>query len=449
MKVISVTSKIRKIDAAKLWVASVALLSVSLLASCETVQQGGPDSLFPPGVLGGFDPTGPLGQVSPNAPSPNVGLLLPLSGPHARVGKAMLNAAQLALFDISGDEFRLIVRDTRGTEAGAREAARAALDAGASLILGPLFGSSVEAVTEEARMRRVNVIAFTNDVKVAGSGVFVMGLAPGPQVQRVISYATLQGLRRYAVFAPSTPYGQAVITAMYSAVARNGDQLSRIVSYDPTNADPSAEVQILAEYESRHEELVKLREELEARGDEASKEELERLENFDTIGAPDFEAIMIPLGGKTLMTIAPLLAYYDIDPAEVRFLGTTLWDDARLGSEVTLREGWFAAPAPAMWQEFSRRYAETYGGVPVRIASLAYDATALAAVLSRRALQQGLEPDFAAATISQQSGFAGIDGIFRFRPNGEVERGLAVLEMAEDGIKVLDPAPVSFEKLVN
>ena len=443
------TSKIRKIEAAKIWFASLVLLSVPLLAACETVPQDRPDSLFPPGVLGGFDPTGPLGEVSPNAPSPNVGLLLPLSGQHARVGKAMLNAAQLALFDISGDEFRLIVRDTRGTEAGAREAARAALDAGASLILGPLFGSSVEAVAEEAWKRRVNVIAFTNDVKVAGGGVFVMGLAPGPQVKRVVSYASVQGLRRYAVFAPSTPYGQAVITAMYSAVARNGDQLSRIVSYDPANADPSAEVKILAEYESRQEELVKLREELEARGDDAAKKELEELENLDTIGAPDFDAVMLPLGGKTLMTIAPLLAYYDIDPADVRYLGTTLWDDARLGSEVTLREGWFAAPAPALWKEFSRRYAETYGGVPVRIASLSYDATALAAVLSRRARQEGREPDFAAAAISQKSGFAGIDGIFRFKPNGEVERGLAVLEMAQDGIKVLDPAPVSFEELIN
>ena len=130
-------------------------------------------------------------------------------------------------------------------------------------------------------------------------------------------------------------------------------------------------------------------------------------------------------------------------------MGTAFWADPRLGSEVTLQGGWFAAPPPAMWEEFKVRYEATYKSQPVKIASLAYDATALAAVLTRRATDAGRVPDFSTAAITQASGFAGMDGIFRFLPNGEIQRGLAVLEMTENGLVLLDAAPQNFEELIN
>ena len=276
-----------------------------------------------------------------------------------------------------------------------------------------------------------------------------MGLAPGPQIMRVINYASAQGLRAYALLAPDNSYGHAVITAMQIAVSNNGDELARISAFSSAAEDPSPQVRALADYDRRKAELEKQRAALEARGDDAALSELEELENLDTIGSPPFEAIVLPVGGQILMTMAPLLAYYDVDPEEVQFIGTALWDDPRFGKEVTLRGGWFAAPPPALWREFAGRYKEVYGASPLRIASLAYDGTALAAVLSRSQPQSGGAPSFGPAAITQPSGFAGIDGIFRFRPDGQIERGLAVLELGESGISMLDPAPVSFERLIN
>jgi hypothetical protein len=52
----------------------------------------------------------------------------------------------------------------------------------------------------------------------------------------------------------------------------------------------------------------------------------------------------------------------------------------------------------------------------------------------------GLVPE----TIMGPDGFAGVDGIFRFRPGGEVDRGLAVIEVTPEGTSVADPAPQSF-----
>jgi hypothetical protein len=49
-----------------------------------------------------------------------VGLLLPLSGPAAELGQDMLQAAEMALFDVGPNDVVLLPRDTAGTPAGAQ-----------------------------------------------------------------------------------------------------------------------------------------------------------------------------------------------------------------------------------------------------------------------------------------------------------------------------------------
>ncbi|MFQ5775776.1 MAG: penicillin-binding protein activator [Kiloniellaceae bacterium] len=376
-----------------------------------------------------------------------VALLLPLSGRHAALGEALLNAAALALFDIAGARFALIVRDTGATPEGAREAAQSALAAGARLVLGPVFATSVETMASEARGVGVNVIAFSNDRTVAGEGVFIMGLAPQPQIDRLVGYASGQGLTRFAVLAPQSPYGRAVIEALQDAVLRYGVELTRVVTYPPGAADVSQEVRALADYDVRRQALLAQRQVLAARADEAAKLALKRLDGLETLGAPDFDAVVVPAGGKRLQTVAPLLAYFDVDPAEVRYLGTAEWADPRLGAEPTLAGGWFTAPPPELWETFRKRYRTSFGKEPPRIAALAYDATALAAVLARRAVDANEKVDFSRAALTQPSGFSGVDGVFRFLPDGDIERRLAVLELRRGGFKVLDEAPRTFQEV--
>ncbi|MEE8534752.1 MAG: penicillin-binding protein activator [Kiloniellales bacterium] len=382
-------------------------------------------------------------------PTTKVALLLPLSGRHARTGEALLNAAQLALFDISDEKFALVIRDTAGTDGGARLAAQSALEERVGLVLGPLFASSVFAVAEETRRVGINLIAFSNDRSVARGGILIAGLPPDEQVARIVDYASRQGIRQFAQLAPRTAYGDQVMQAMRLAVLANRVELVRSVSYAPAAEDISAEIRLLGQYDERRRELLDERERLEAQGDEASQKALERLEGLDTLGKPDFEAVLLPAGGGSLLSIAPSLAYYDVDPAEVQYLGTALWNDVSLGTEPTLVGGWFAAPSPALWDRFRQRYLDTYGKSPPRIASLAYDLVALAAVLARTSASVGRAADYSTAALTQPSGFAGIDGIFRFNETGVVQRGLAVLEMGRDSLRELEPAPQTFEAFAN
>lgn len=371
-----------------------------------------------------------------------IGLLLPLTGRNAALGKAMLRAAQLALFDLAGPNFALLPFDTKGTPDGALEAALAAFESDVSILLGPLLSTSVSRISDEARARNIRVVAFSTDRNVAGRGVYIMGFLPRTQVERVVAFAHSRGLSRFAVLAPQDAYGHTVVEEMKQAVAKTGGTVTRVAFYDKasaTNTEKLSEiVRDLADYDLRKQAMDDFRAELEALGDEASQLELEGLEGQETLGDVEFDAILLPAGGDPLKSIAPLLSYYDIDPKKVRFLGTGQWDDPTIGTEPALVGGWYATSEPKEWERFVRRYKERFEKKPPRLASLAYDATALAAVL----VGTGTSLDDFSLTV--RGGFAGVDGVFRFHADGLVERGLAVLQVGRRGPRVVSPAPAKF-----
>jgi branched-chain amino acid transport system substrate-binding protein len=426
-----------------------------VLAACESKVQPPVQPVQTPPVTEAPRPLPPpepqAVEVEPAAPGSEaaqahegvrVGMLVPLSGPNAAIGRALLDAAQLAVFEVGDDQLVLLPRDTRGTPEGAAAAADAVIAAGARLIVGPLFAADVPAVAARASQAGVSILSFSNDVSVAGPGVFVMGVPPRAQIDRVIAFARSRGLTRFAGLLPNNSYGAAVENAMRTATQRTGGQLSVIERYDPATTDASPVVRRLASYEARRANLQQQRRELEGREDEASKQALRRLEGVDTLGEVRFDSLVVPDFGDRLLSIAPLLPYYDIDPNRIRLLGTSLWDDARVTREPALIGGWFAAPPPEAREPFNKRYREVYKREPPRLATIAYDATALAAVLARN--ENGA--DFSVEAITNPVGFAGMDGVFRLLPDGSIERALAVIEIQRNRFRTISPAPETFEE---
>ncbi|WP_114392207.1 penicillin-binding protein activator [Oleisolibacter albus] len=401
---------------------AVAALALTLgLAACAS---SSPTVQAPP------PPPQPVVEAAPQpvAPPPaitkpqdgriRVALLLPLSGRGQQVGQSMLDAAQLAVFELADDKFLLMPRDTKGSAQDAAAAAQAAINDGAQLILGPLFSPEAAGIKPVAAAAGVPVLSFSSDWAVAGGGLWTLGFQPQDQVQRVVAYAAAQGLTRFGILAPATPYGQAVIESMTGAVQQAGGQITRIERYTP-GGDSTAVVKRLSDFEQRK---------AAAHGGKEAAE-------------PPFQAVMIAEGGQQLRALASLFPFFDLDPGPVRLLGTGLWDEQGLGREPALVGGWFAAPAPEARQPFEGRFQELYGYKPHRLATLAYDAAALAAVLAR---QGGPQP-FTPAALTNPNGFSGIDGIFRLLPSGLPERGLSVLEVTRTGTSVVDQAPTTFQ----
>ncbi len=402
-------------------------------------------------------PGGP-GADAPAAPPPvagsiRVGLLVPLSGMNAPLGQAMLNAAHLALFDWADERLEMVVHDTGDSPEGAQRAVQDAIADGAQLILGPLLAQGVRAAAPIARAAGVPIVAFSSDRSVAGAGVHILGFQPEADVRRVVGYARSRGHARFAALAPDNDYGRAVVAALREAAAAGGSAVTQVQFYDPNAADHTDLIRRFANYDARRQTLLAQRRELEARDDEVSKRALARLDRLQTIGELPFDALLLPEGGQRLQAIAALLPFFDVDPAKIKMLGTGRWDQSGLGAEPALVGGWFPAPTPETRAVFEKRYRETFGQAAPRLATLAYDAGALAAVLGQSGKAAGPDgkkvADFSPAALTQGAGFAGSDGIFRLRPDGANERGLAVLQVLPNGTRTVSKAPESFGPATN
>ena len=414
-------------------------------------------------------------------PEIKVGLLLPLSGPAEAIGRDMLDAAQMALFDVGDNKLVLLPRDTAGTPAGARLAAQEVIQEGAEVILGPLLAADVAAVSPIAAQANIRVLAFSNDASVATDGTFLLGFRPEEQVRRVVAYALNSGALartapappeqgaaapdaqlgavpnpaqpgpqrpsfdahppRIAGLAPDDAYGATVLEALRRAVIEGGGELGETLVYPPGMGDPSPVVRRIAGYEQRSAALEAERARLGENDDPQAQQLLQALETRDSIGGPPFDAILLADGGDSLRSVAALLTFFDVDPATTRFLGTMRWQaDPRVLAEGALQGAWFAAPAPDDLLAFENHFRSVFGRDPEQLAALAYDATALAVVVARDLGDRS----FASGTLLNAQGFSGAAGLFRLRPDGLAQHGLAVLEVRGGSARVVDPPPATF-----
>jgi ABC-type branched-subunit amino acid transport system substrate-binding protein len=381
-------------------------------------------------------PAGPPNNITPPEGAPasqnlrpvKVGILLPLSGPNQQLGQSMLKAAQMALFDAGYEGFELIPRDTKNTPQEAAAAASAAIADGAELLLGPIFSDSVAAVKPVAKQAHINVIAFSTDWKQAGDNVYTMGFLPFDQIERVVKYASSRNIKRIGVLAPTSDYGQITVSAYQSMAGRAGLRTTDVEHFSPQSGDLGATVRRFSHFDERHPAGQPV--------------------NPATSNILPYDAVFMPVGGDAAKTISGMLSQYAMPPGKVRRIGTGLFDDPTLAQEPGLEGAWFAAPSPNARRPFERRFQQSYGTTPPRLATLAYDATALAAILARRGLSSaGNAPGFDRASLLNPNGFAGIDGIFRFRPDGTAERGLAILEIRRTGAAVIQEAPNTFQAI--
>jgi substrate-binding family protein len=379
--------------------AALSFVAIGIVVAACTTQLGN-----------GVTTSQPEGQAV-NAPAADgqvrIGLILPLSaqGNAGVAAQSMKNAAEMALAEFKATNVQLVVKDDGGTPQGAQAGAQQAINEGAEIIIGPLFAQSVSAVGQVARSRNIPVIAFSTDASVAAHGVYLLSFLPESDVRRIVDFAVSRGKRSFAALLPDNPYGTVVEAAFQQEVSRRGGRVVALEKY-PIDANRMSEV-------------------------------ARRVAQ----AANQVDSIFIPDGADAVPQVVQALAAGGVNLKRVQLLGTGLWDDPRIFSTTALDGGWYAAPESGGFRNFSARYRARYGQDPVRTATLAYDATALVAALVKT---QGAQR-FSEQVLTNASGFAGIDGVFRFLPQGANERGLAVLRVTPTGGQVVSPAPKSFQ----
>jgi len=373
------------------FVFGAALLS---LAACTT----GP-------ILPGAGPaTGGSGTV-------NVALLVPGGSGQASdelLARSLQNAARLAMAELNGVTINLKVYNTAGQPAQAQAMALQAADEGAQVILGPVFAQEANAAGVGVAGRGLNVLSFSNNPDIAGGNVFVLGQTFENTATRLARYAVRNGKSRIMIVHDSNTAGELGRAAIARGVAAAGGSVVAVGAYEfSQNGVVAAAPGIVASARSTTADAVFL--------------------TADTAGA-------LPL-------ITQLLRDNGLDTEATRLIGLTRWDiPAATVALPGVQGGWFALPDPALYSQYQSRYQAAYGEAPHPISGLAYDGIAAIGALAKR----GQSGALAASALTQGAGFVGVNGIFRLRSDGTNERGLAVAQVRNSQVVVIDPAPRSF-----
>ena len=331
-----------------------------------------------------------VGTTAPVRPTDRVTVALLVPSGSSEQGNQILagsleNAARMAVADLSGVDIDLRVYATAGQPGRAAEAAR-------------------QAVAGDG----INVLSFSNNTAVAGGNVFVLGMTFENTAERLLAHAAGQDRGRVMIVAERNLRGELAASAIRRAVAGTGASVVATETYEFSQAGVVNAVGAIA-------------------STTRSSGAQSLIFTDDTSGA--------------LPVLAQLLPDNRVAHPQFQYIGLTRWDIPTAALQLRgLQEGWFALPDPALTERFEARYREAYGSTPHPIAGLAYDGIAAIGAL----LSTGRPDALSRAALTQGSGFAGVNGIFRLLPDGTNRRGLAVAAIRNNAVVILDPAPRRF-----
>ncbi|MDF3414565.1 penicillin-binding protein activator [Sulfitobacter sp. M57] len=361
-----------------------------------------------PATVGSLSTGGGV-KIDANAPVP-VALLIPRGGTQNDnlLAKNLENAARMAIRDLDGVKIDLRVYGTAGNAGTAANMAAQAVNDGAKIILGPVYGESANAAGVAVAKQGVNVLSFSNNPTIAGGNVFVLGQTFSNTANRLVGYAKRNGKDRIVVLHASDVAGQLGRNAIQQAISTNGATLAGTVDYALSQESVVAAIpRVKATVQSG---------------------------NANALFLTTSSASALPL-------FAQLLPEAGISSASTQYVGLTRWDIPKQTLDMPgVQGGWFAKPDPAATAAFSQKYSAAYGSAPHPLAGLAFDGIAAVGALAK----SGKSSALTASSLTQGAGFRGATGIFRLRRDGTNERGLAVATIRDKSVVILEAAPRAF-----
>ncbi|TNE67022.1 MAG: penicillin-binding protein activator [Rhodobacteraceae bacterium] len=358
----------------------------------------------------GAFPVGGGPTINTTKPVP-VALLVPYESSSAgdiALATSLENAARLAMADLDGVTIDLRVYPTGGQAERAAAATSQAVADGAKIILGPVYGGSAKLAGLTAANAGINVLSFSNNPEIAGGNVFILGPTFENTANRLVSYARTNGKSRIMVVNGNSAAENAGASAIKSAISRRGATLAAEQSFEMSQQGVVQAIQPIAS---------------KARSSGA-------------------DAIFFTSGNDGAMPLlAQMLPENGIKSPNPQYIGLQRWNvPASALSLPGLQDSWFAIPDQRLTANFSGHYSATYGQAPHALAGLAYDGIAAIGALVKSGDQNALTVQ----GLTRNSGFVGVNGIFRLRTNGTNERGLSIATIQNNQVIEIDPAPRAF-----
>ncbi len=343
-----------------------------------------------------------------------VGLMLPLSGDYAELGLDIAGGIEMALFQTGERDMELIYLDTKG---GPR-AYQAALDAknkAVDIVIGPLFTASIEGSAEILAQFGIPVLSMSNNQAAAQTGRWVLNYLPEQQMDNLLGYLVQENKMRIAILGSEDKFGVRMRSHATARLAELGINPAALTILSPAVLadEPSLKdaIKSFSLYITPKEEIIELK------------------------PAP-YDAVILAGNADFVLRTAPVLAYYDLGPSRVTYVGTDLWTRDDLLREPSLQGSVIARAEIPDAVAFESSWSEIFKTESTALSRLGFDSMALITVTKRthEAKISGSvqTPVDWKGSLIQEQGFAGFSGTFRLLPDGRNLRSYD-LHLLRDG----------------
>ena len=334
-----------------------------------------------------------------------IGLLVPLTGDNAEIGKQIVKATRLALKDINSEKIEIFPKDTLSDPNKTLKAANELKQLGINLILGPVFYENLIYLNE---VREITFLSLTNKTLDLPKNVISTGINSTSQLNTIKKFIHQNEINKTIFLTPNSNYDLEI---------KKGIKESKIKSlkqyfYDTEPTKLTKQIEKITNYEIRKQNLIDEITRLENSDDPNKEKKIKNLEKRYTIGNVNFDSVIIADFDESLKSVITSLLYTDVSPKDKYIITFNQWFDESLLIESASQPIYYPSINRKNLQEFEKKFFEQFNETPNHLSLLSYDLVGLVYYLSLKNDISDINKTFKA-----KNSFKGKIGIFDIEDN--------------------------------
>ena len=334
-----------------------------------------------------------------------IGLLVPLSGNNAEIGKQIIKATRLALKDINSNKIEIFPKDTYSNPKKTLSSAIELSNQGINLVIGPVFYENLIYLNE---VKNLTFLSFTNKTLGLPKNVISTGINSTSQLNTIKKFIKQNEIKKTIFLIPNLNYDLEI---------KNGIKQSKIKSFkqyfyeiEPTKL--TKQIEKITNYEVRKQNLLDEITRLEKSEDPNKEKKIKGLEKKYTIGNVNFDSVVIADFDESLKSVITSLLYTDVSPKKKYFITLNQWFDESLLNETNSQPIYYPSINKKNLEEFEKKFFEQFGENPNHVSLLSYDLVGLIYYLSLKNNFNEIHKAF-----NVKNSFKGKIGIFDIKEN--------------------------------
>ncbi len=367
-----------------------------------------------------------------------IGVLVPISGDEAEIGKSIYQGVQLAVDQVNhlnGTTAKTVVLDTRGNMVETARRTRELIeDHRVPVIIGPVL-SHTATVSAAMLMGKQTIMlsptATDDGISALSKNIYQMNVTLGVLGKKVARYASENlNINDYAILAPNNAYGKILAESFKAEIQKRNLELVSEDYYEEGSNDFSAHfIGLRSKLLERHMEKIALERGVDFKGRISRSDSIRYLDSTLSVGG-----LFMPGDADDIVMLAPQVYFHRI---RTQILGSNGWhnpkvikDGKRYISNTIISTSFELNQNQKMWLDFKSAYKSRFNADPDRISALGYDA----ATLVMKALAgAGNDPSKINENLRKTQNYQGLSGLISFDSITGENTEASILKVTEDG----------------